>query len=282
MSHESSAYRPELERLQRWMQEVVVHPGTVDEALASTSAEREIAADKLSEVVLPSERLTAAERVGIYHGMYLMRMEEALETDYPLIHRHLGADAFSEFVRAYVQDHPSTSYTLNRLGDLVPGFFADRPDWPQAGFLHDLARLELALTEVFDEEESPVLTAEKLEEFDPGLWEEARLRPIAAFRLLAFRHSVIPHLLAYHGDRPNPSPRRRASWVVLYRRDYSVLRLELGRNEYNLLQALAAGEPLGEALATASGRELSQRRQAEIFRWFQTWVSEGLFSGITG
>ncbi len=134
MSRESTAFRPDLERLQRWMQEVVVHPGTVDEALASTAAKREIPAEKLREVIRPSERLTASERVGVYHGMYLMRMEEALETDYPLVHRHLGDEAFSEFVRAYVQDHPSTSYTLNRLGDQVPRFFADHPDRPQAAF----------------------------------------------------------------------------------------------------------------------------------------------------
>lgn len=280
MSRESTAFRPDLERLQRWMQEVVVHPGTVDEALASTAAKREIPAEKLREVIRPSERLTASERVGVYHGMYLMRMEEALETDYPLVHRHLGDEAFSEFVRAYVQDHPSTSYTLNRLGDQVPRFFADHPDRPQAGFLHDLARLELALAEVFDEQESPVLTAEELEKFDPELWENARLRPVAALRVLAFRHAVIPHLLAYHDGRPSPSPRRRASWAVFYRRDYSVLRLELDRNEHNLLQALVAGEPLGEALASAAGRELSPRKQEQIFSWFRSWVSQGLFSGI--
>ena len=280
MSRDPTPFRPELDRLQRWMQEVVVHPGTVDEALASSAAEREIPAEKLREVVRPSEKLTASERVGVYHGMYLMRMEEALETDFPLIRNHLGADGFADFASQYVLENPSTSYSLNRLGDRVPQFFANRPDWPQAGFLHDLARLELAMTEVFDEEESPVLDAGELEKIDPDLWENTCLRPIAALRLMAFRHAVIPHLIAYHDDRPSPSPRRRASWVVLYRRDYSVLRLELDRNENNLLQALVAGEPLGEALASAAGRELSLRKQTQIFNWFRTWISEGLFSRI--
>ncbi|MBW2401696.1 MAG: putative DNA-binding domain-containing protein, partial [Deltaproteobacteria bacterium] len=81
---------PELGRLQRWMQEVVVHQGTIDEAVASPEAEREIPQDPLADVVLPSHSLSPAERIGVYHGMYLMRIEEALATDYPVIKHYLG------------------------------------------------------------------------------------------------------------------------------------------------------------------------------------------------
>jgi hypothetical protein len=178
-----------------------------------------------------------------------------------------------------VQRFPSTSYTLNRLGDHLPRFFLDQPEWPQASFLHDLARFELAMTEVFDEQESPVLGAEELEAVPPDAWETARLQPIPAFRLLEFKHAVIPHLVAYHEDRPSPSPRRRASWVALYRRAYSVLRIELSRAEYDLLGEIVDGATLGEALTTAAASK-SPRQQAKIFRWFRTWVSEGLFTAI--
>ena len=269
----------ELTRLQRWMQEVVVHPGTVEDAIESNGAIREIPSERLSEVVLPSHSMTSAERIGVYHAMYLMRMEEALETDYPVIRYHLGDHQFGHLVREYVQRYPSTSYTLNRLGDQLPQFFHDEPEWRDAAFLHDLARLELAMTKVFDEEESSVLGSEELEAVPPEAWEEARLRPIPALRLLAFKHAVIPNLIAYHEDRPSPSPRRQATWVALYRRDYSVLRLELSRAEFDLLKAIIDGAPLGEALTTAAASK-SPRQQAKIFRWFRTWVSEGLFTAI--
>jgi len=269
----------ELTRLQRWMQEVVVHPGTVEEAIASDGAVREIPSERLSAVVLPSHSMTSAERVGVYHGMYLMRMEEALETDYPVIRYHLGDHQFGHLVREYVQRYPSTSYTLNRLGDQLPQFFLDEPEWHDAAFLHDLARLELAMTEVFDEEESSALGSEELEAVPPEAWEEARLRPIPALRLLAFKHAVVPNLVAYHEDRPSPGPRRRASWLALYRRDYSVLRLELTRAEFDLLKAIVDGAPLGKAL-TAAAASKSPRQQTKIFRWFRTWISEGLFTAI--
>src|SRR6185295_14998144 len=50
-----------------------------------------------------------------------------------------------DLARDYVQVHPSTSYTLNRLGDRLPDFVTGWAPRAEAGFLHDLARLELAV-----------------------------------------------------------------------------------------------------------------------------------------
>jgi hypothetical protein len=269
----------ELPRLQRWMQAVVVHPGSVEDAIASEHARAELPPGRLGDVVLPSATLSSAERVGVYHGMYLLRMEEALAADYPLVARFLG-DGFGELAAEYVERFPSTSYTLNRLGDHLPRFFAERPQRPDAVFLHDLARFELAMTEVFDEAESPTLSTADLEAVPPDAWEAARLRPIAALRLLELKHAVLPHLTAYHRDQPPPTPRRRPTRVAVYRRQYSVLRLELDRSPLALLTALTDGVPLGEALAGAISASPSPRRQAKVFSWFKTWISEGLFSGV--
>ena len=275
-----SLEQPALDRLQRWMQEVVAHPGTIDEAVASFGAEEEIPSERLADVILPSHSLSPTERVGVYHGMYLMRMEEALATDYPVIKHYLGDEGFDEMVQDYVGRYPSRSYTLNRLGDHLPQFLADRPDWSQDGFLADLARFELGLTEVFDEEETPVLSGEDLESVLPEDWEQARLRPIAALRLLEFEHMVVPHLTAFHRERPCPKPMKRPSWVVVYRRDYSVLRLELSAPEFALLSALIDGVPLGEALADAVTANQSARKQAKVLRGFRSWIREGLFTTI--
>jgi hypothetical protein len=66
----------------------------------------------------------------------------------------------------------------------------------------------------------------------------------------------------------------------VYRRDYSVLRLELSRAEHDLLRALTDGVPLGEALAAAAADQKSARKQDRVFRWFKTWIAEGLFTGV--
>ena len=62
-----------LTHLQKWMQAVVVHPGTTDQALRSPAAQRLLSARKISTVLLASSSLTPAERIAIYQEMYPLR-----------------------------------------------------------------------------------------------------------------------------------------------------------------------------------------------------------------
>src|SRR6266576_3535678 len=75
-------------------------------------------------VALAPATLQPIQRVGIYHGMYMLRMIEALGVDYGALAHILGEEKFEELVRAYVLRFPSRSYTLNRLGDALPEFIA--------------------------------------------------------------------------------------------------------------------------------------------------------------
>lgn len=266
------------------MQALVVHPGTMREALASAV---ELPPERLGDVILPSRTLTPAERVEIYKRMYPLRMEEALEADYPALQRFLGDDAFRHLVRDYVKAFPSRSYTLNRLGDHLPAFVRTAPGLRHRGFCHDLARLELAMTEVFDEAETPALSAEAVAAVPADAWPGLRLRPVAALRLLAVRYPVSAHVDAMNrrgGRRRRPAqPRRRDGWLAVFRRDYRVYRLELTRPAHDLLSELAAGRPLGEAVTAAARRRgRLAARQTQLYRWFRQWMASGIFMGLEG
>jgi len=272
-----------LDRVQRWMQSVVVHLGSVEEGVASAEAEGHLPSGRVGEVILPSKTLTPVERVGIYHGMYLLRMEEALESDYPALQHFLGPSGFRTLVAGYVMAFPSRSYTLNRLGDHVPEYVKAAPGVPRREFCHDLARLELMVTQVFDGPETKSLPAEAIAAVPEDAWERARLTPVAAFRLGAFRYPVNAYLDSMRGEsHDHPKPRLKDSRVAIFRRDYAVRRVDLTRPAYDLLADLVAGKPLGDAV-TAALRRGSRRgpREDELFRWFRDWVSLGMFARVT-
>lgn len=276
----------DLAALQRWMQAIIVHPCCAEHGASSDEAACEIAAERISDVVLPSASLAPLERVGVYQGMYLMRMGEALEFDYPTLRAHLGAERFAELVKAYVGEHPSRSYTLNRLGDALPEFIktwgGGEGGASDASFLHDLARLELAVSDVFDAQESPVLKPEDVAMIPQEAWADARLRPSAALRVLAFTHPVTEALAARKNGQPVQRLRRRAAWCALYRKDYTVMRLDLTRPEHDLLAALSSGVSLGDALETATASLKVSERPDRVFGWFRGWILKGLFSSVEG
>jgi hypothetical protein len=271
-----------LGRLQRWLQEVVVHPGSTAEALAAPAARGFVPRPRLGEVILPSATLRPEERLAIYHDMYLLRMEEALESDYPALQHLLGGDGFRALVSGYVRAHPSRSYSLNFLGRHLPDYLGQAPGLRRRGFSQDLARLELAVAEVFDAAEERALAADEVAAVPAQAWERARLVPIAAFRLLAFRHPVNAYLQSVRDeDHAHVALRRRDTWVAVYRHRHTVRRQDLTRAGYGLLVDIAAGKRVGQAVAAALRRGRGRRpTEAELFRWFRGWMGAGIFRSV--
>jgi len=272
-----------LPRMQRWMQEVVVHPGDIGHAVASRLARTALRGASLEDVILPSRHLDPADRVGIYQGMYLLRMEEALESDYPALKHLLGGEGWRGLVRDYVQAHPSVSYTLNRLGDHLPAFVARWRGARRPAVGHDLARLELAIAQVFDAPEVEPLSAAEIAAVPPERWPRARLAPIHAFRLLALRYPVNAYLQSVRDeDHAHPPMKRKDTYVAVYRRDYAVYRQDLSRPAHDLLKDLVAGKPLGKAVAASTARGGRRTPTADqLFRWFREWASGGVFRSVT-
>ena len=272
---------PNLARIQRWMQACILNQGTCEEAIQSQPAQAAIPADQARTLVKPSATLTPLERLDIYRGMYLLRMEEALQIDYPALAHFLGKDEFFRLVARYADAYPSRSYTLNRLGDHLPEFIRSLTDIRKPEFCFDLARLEYGLTQVFDEQETPRLSEEAIQAVPPDAWEAARLKPVAAFRLLEFDYPVSEYVGAVDEENPFPKIRKKKTWVAAYRRNYNVHRLDLKQPAFQLLSALAAGKPLGEALleVCVPGRRPAVK-QSQLFEWFRDWMSEGLFQAV--
>jgi hypothetical protein len=271
-----------LERLQRWMQAVIVHPGAIGDALGSEGAHHEVPAEGVGDVILPSKTLAPAERVAIYHGMYLCRMEEALASDYPALKHFLGDEGFFDLVRDYVQVHPSRNFSLNPLGRHLPEFVKSAAGLKRPDFCHELARLEWAVAQAFDGPETPRLSEAQIAAVPPEAWETARLEPVGTFHLESFRYPVNDYLqTVIDDDHHHPKARLQDSWIAIYRRDFTVYRLDLSRAAHDLLADLSRGTPLGDAIATAiktGGRRAPSEH--ELFRWFRQWVSVGVFQSV--
>lgn len=271
---------PALPDLQRWMQAAIVHDGPIEGALASPEAAAILPPDLIERAILPSGTLSAAERLDIYHGMYFLRMAEALESDYPALAHFLGERLWAQVVQGYVAAHPSRSYTLNVLGRALPDWLREAPGLPRRGFCRDLARLEWAATEAFDAEETPRLGEEELASVEPEEWAEMRFVPQPALRLVELRWNANEWLDTAKDDQHrHPRPRRAEAWVAVFRRSYAVYRRELSRAAFRLLADLASGQPLGQALA-AAGRRRGAPEADTLFGWFREWAADGLFTRL--
>ena len=280
--------------LQREMAAAVMTPLTADEDMRATAPDGRPMTEVAASFIAPNSRLTAFERLEIYNRQYWLRILGSLAEDFTALRALLGAKRFEELSIAYLSVHPSRSFSLRNLGSKLVDWLIANPQW--TGRRHalavDLARIEWAFVEAFDNGERTPLTLDQIATLDG----DSRLALQPHVQLLALRYPADDIALALHDKEKRqvseagvrhedgeqspahlPRLRRRPTWVAAHRVDLNVYYRRMDREEFQTLAAIRDGLPLGEALeAGFAGSKLSEtRRPLRVRTWFATWAELG-------
>ena len=280
--------------LQREMAAAVMNPLTPGEDMRPTAPDGRPMADVAASFIAPNSRLTAFERLEIYNRQYWLRILGALAEDFPAVRAVVGAKRFEELSIAYLTVHPSRSFTLRNLGSKLVEWLLANPQW--TGRRHalaiDLARIEWAFVEAFDNGERTPLTLDQIVTLDA----DSRLALQPHVQLMALSYPADDIALALHNkekrqaseagltaeDAPDepvrlPRLRRKPTWVAAHRVDLNVYYRRMEREEFQTLSAIRAGQPLGPALETGfSASNIPEaRRPQSVQTWFATWAELG-------
>lgn len=277
----------DLPTLQAWMQSALMDA-------AAPTAEPPV---RIEDVITASHQQTSRERFNVYANAYQARLVECLREEFATLCKFLEQDVFDGLATAYLQAHPSQSYTLADLGRQFPQFMQQAAEAleddtnegtePTAGgtrFLVELATLERLYAEVFDGpgiEGLPLITPDDLKNIHPDAWPQVRFEPAPCLRLMEFHYPVHEFITACrHGTEP-PVPDPYPTFLAVTRRQYIVRRVSLTEQQYQLLNLLSQGQPLGVALETvADNCEDFESFAKDIQQWFRDWTASGFFHRI--
>lgn len=294
---------PELSGVQRWFQAVVTHPDGVEAGVESPDAHQFVpmTRDALEIMVTRSERLTARDRMAIYANAYYARLLECLGESFPVLKRTLGEEAFNGFAFGYLQQFPSSTYTLGKLGEHFSDYLnVTRPDKYESGFdgneedadwpdfLIDLTRLEWTISEIFDGpgiENTRTVQPEDLKAIRTEDWPHVRIQTGPCLRLLQTRFPLNTYYTAARRQPEDVAPRLPApgeSYIAVTRRDYIVRRHDLTRLQYLLLRTLQQGATLGDAIAkaTADVKLSDEDLSLALTQSFRDWTRMQFFMSI--
>ena len=255
------------------------------------------AAEVVAGFIKPNDRLTSFERLQLYNRQYWFRLLDCFHEDYPGLRAVLGGRKFSRLARDYLSECPSVSFTLRNLGQFLVGFIETHPDLvaPQTQLALDMARLEWAHIEAFDNAAEPSITADELLGANP---QTLRLRLQPHLTLLQLNYSLDGFLISLrrgqglrhqasnamenHRRRLPASLRRFHScesfYLAVHRYRNAVFYKRLRRDQFALLLALQQGIPLGKAFAKAMESGAVMRfRPGQITGWFRGWTALGWF-----
>lgn len=234
------------------------------------------------DAVVSTKAASAAERTGIYHQAYRLRLIEALGNDYPALQALLGDEAFTAMGHAYIDRHPSRHPSLRWFGKSLARFLAGQAPYKDRPVLAELAAFEWAQGETFDAEDGPLIGIEAMAGIAPEDWGEMRFVFQPAIRRLCLDWNAMAICKAAKHGEALPAAARGGQPVdwLLWRRDRKVYWRSLGADEADALTLAQAGEDFSEvceALCEHVDEAEAAMRAAVLLK---QWLSEGLLSAI--
>lgn len=219
-----------------------------------------------------------AAQLEVYVNGYRYRLFDVISDDLKVTRHALGDEAMDTAIWQYIEQTPSTYFNIARYILGFPEFLKGRVP----AFAVELVTLETVLTQVFDMTETPILDPEVFSQIAPETFFEQVLPLRQASRLLAFEYPVNQYYSDVH-EKKNPSiPKPQASYLIVYRHDDTVWRMNLVHEEYLLLQALAAGDTVGDAIngILAALPESEATLMTELQEWFSKWLRNGILAAV--
>lgn len=236
--------------------------------------------DAILRLIPPNSRTSAATLLGVYRHAYSARLVDVAAADYPRTSAYLGADAFSELARAYLQANPSHTPNARWFASRLPEFARANAPYAAHAEIAELAALERAMNDAFDCRDDTLLTLDALRQIDPGAWGGLTFTPHACVRRLDLATNAYDIWGALREEMAPPQPQALAEpcRVIVWRQETTSRIRPLEPEEAMLWDEAAKGATfaaLCELSAVFAGPDEAALRTAQAL---QGWLASGMIS----
>jgi hypothetical protein len=170
--------------------------------------------------IVDAAPLSAAERLAIYRNAYQVRLIDALNDTFPVLHGLLGDEMFFALGEAFVAQHPSVHRSIRWYGRELPDYLGRSEPYNEQPVLREVAMLEWTLAEVFDAPDGAALSRAAFSQIDPSRWSELSFEFHPSLRRLKFQWNTATIWKAMSHEETPPGPERGdpVEWL-LWRQD---------------------------------------------------------------
>ena len=189
-----------------------------------------------------------ASAFGIYRNNVASSLINVLTARFPVIVRLIGAEAFSALAWRFIAVHPPRSPVLLAYGEGFPGFLCRLSEAPAAGYLADIARLEVARGHAFHAADAEPVAFARFSELPPARLPAVQVLLHPSLTLLRSRFPVVSAWEANQagGDGTIWCWKGEDALVARPRDEVIVERLHAGG--FAFLSSLARGSTLATAI----------------------------------
>lgn len=161
--------------------------------------------------------LSVELRLAVYQNAYILRLEEALRTNYPMMHQLLGDDEFSVLHKRYLLFQPPKHASIRWYGQSLPVFLQNTEPYNIVPVFAELAQFEWALRHTIDAATANRLLAHDLKLLSTEQWLTLKFCLHPSVTLLEFSWNTIAVWQALDKGTTPPTPELSHDYWVVWR-----------------------------------------------------------------
>jgi hypothetical protein len=236
--------------------------------------------DTIFDMVVGTEKLSAALRLKIYSDAYRIRLIDALRSNYPVLCAYLGADNFDVLAHGYIEQHPSLFRSIRWYGDKLSEFIQTR--YAAYPYLEELAKFEWCMTLSFDAVDEMTVSVNDIAQVPADQWGDMRFKIHPAVFRLNLHWNVVAIWEAISNNEPPPEATvtsETSNWII-WRNNYINHFALLARDEACALDALMRGASFCDICAGLCLWFLEDEVGVRAASLLKSWIQAGLITHI--
>jgi hypothetical protein len=236
----------------------------------------------IADAIVDAPPLPVAERLGIYRNAYRVRLIEALDDTYRVLHGVLGDEVFAALGEEFVAAHPSVHRSIRWYGSELAEFLARQPPYAEQPILAELALLEWTLAEVFDAPDAEPQARAALSLIDPSAWGELRFSFHPSLRRLhlLWNTAAVWQTMTRGDAPPQPVCGEQAVPWLLWRQNLQNYFRSMSADEAAALDSALRGESFGDICEALAGWLADDQIPLRAAGLLAAWADSGMIIGI--
>jgi hypothetical protein len=167
--------------------------------------------------LLRTDGASPQQRIAVYVDAYVLRLAEALRTNYPALHQLLGDNEFDRMACRYLAVHPSSHASIRWFGQHLSKFLGMEPPYANIPSIAELAEFEWALRHTIDAADAALITLDRLQAIEPESWATLTFSLHPALSILHFEWNSPQIWSALMADEQVPDPAPQSMHWLVYR-----------------------------------------------------------------
>lgn len=236
----------------------------------------------IADAIADAPPLPVADRLGIYRNAYRVRLIEALDDTYPVLHALLGDEVFLALGEAFVTAHPSVHRSIRWYGAELAEFLSRCPPYAEQPILAELALLEWTLAEVFDSADAEPKPRAALSAVDVSAWNELQFEFHPSLRRLHLHWNTVAVWQAMSREETPPDPvcaEHPVPWL-LWRQNLQNYFRSMPADETAALDAALRGANFGEICEALTDWLPDDDIPLRAAGLLGIWADSGIITGI--